>query len=269
MKDYYAILGVREGAGTAEIKRAYRMLALRYHPDKNPSPEAEALFKEIAEAYDVLGDPEKKMRFDHGRNPFRGAAVEEQYQQQPVEDDNPRYRRRRPSHFRPAPPKPTFKDLILEYHPKLIWINVVAIVFIILLAVDYFLPLKQRVEHILIKSTKYYFHGARYYDHDVLEMSHGERLKLYDHIADNFEPDTDVEIGRTPVFGTIRSISKGANKFTIHFHGIYGPIGIVPLIMLVTAILALRYKRDVEDSYNFTIVSATLLFISVGLAFVL
>ena len=71
MKDYYLVLGVPRAAHIQDIKRAYRRLAIQYHPDKNPDPEAEALFKEINEAYDVLGDAEKKFQYDEKlENPF-------------------------------------------------------------------------------------------------------------------------------------------------------------------------------------------------------
>jgi curved DNA-binding protein len=64
-KDYYKILGVPKGASAKEIKAAYRKLAHKHHPDKNAgNKEAEARFKEIAEAYDVLGDKEKRKRYD-------------------------------------------------------------------------------------------------------------------------------------------------------------------------------------------------------------
>lgn len=64
-KDYYAVLGVPRGASETEIKKAYRQLALRYHPDKNPgNKEAENKFKEISEAYTVLSNPQKRMQYD-------------------------------------------------------------------------------------------------------------------------------------------------------------------------------------------------------------
>lgn len=63
-KDYYKVLGIPKGASDDEIKKAYRKQALRYHPDKNKSPEAEDQFKEIAEAYDVLSDAKKKDIYD-------------------------------------------------------------------------------------------------------------------------------------------------------------------------------------------------------------
>ncbi|PMP96924.1 MAG: molecular chaperone DnaJ [Thermodesulfobacterium geofontis] len=64
-KDYYAILGVPRDATQEEIKRAYRRLALKYHPDRNPgNKEAEEKFKEISEAYEVLSDPEKRAIYD-------------------------------------------------------------------------------------------------------------------------------------------------------------------------------------------------------------
>ncbi len=72
-KDYYEILGVSRNAGQDEIRRAYRSLARQYHPDVNKSPDAEARFKEINEAYQVLGDPEKRAAYDrYGRAGVEG-----------------------------------------------------------------------------------------------------------------------------------------------------------------------------------------------------
>lgn len=63
-KDYYKTLGVSKDASQDEIKKAYRKLAVKYHPDKNPDKAAEEKFKDIAEAYEVLKDPEKRKRYD-------------------------------------------------------------------------------------------------------------------------------------------------------------------------------------------------------------
>ncbi|MGN7204660.1 molecular chaperone DnaJ [Pedobacter sp. SAFR-022] len=65
-RDYYDILGVSKSSSADEIKKAYRKLAIKYHPDKNPNDKsAEDKFKEAAEAYEVLSNPEKKQRYDH------------------------------------------------------------------------------------------------------------------------------------------------------------------------------------------------------------
>src|SRR5829696_8406809 len=87
-KDYYATLGLAKGASAKEIKQAFRKLARKYHPDVNPGDKsAEARFKELNEANEVLGDPEKRKKYDElganwrqyeqggapgGANPFGG-----------------------------------------------------------------------------------------------------------------------------------------------------------------------------------------------------
>jgi molecular chaperone DnaJ len=74
-RDYYEVLGVERSAQIEEIKKAYRQLALKYHPDRNPGDkEAEEKFKEATEAYEVLKDPQKRERFDRFGHAAPGAA---------------------------------------------------------------------------------------------------------------------------------------------------------------------------------------------------
>lgn len=84
-KDYYKILGVENKASSDEIKKAYRKLALKYHPDKNSDPDAESKFKEFSEAYEVLSNDEKRSHYDRfgsdgpsmGNNGFGGINMED------------------------------------------------------------------------------------------------------------------------------------------------------------------------------------------------
>jgi len=82
-RDYYEILGVPRNASQEEIKRAFRRLARKYHPDINKDPSAQERFKEINEAYQVLSDPEKRKLYDtYGHAAFEGAAQSQTHTQE-------------------------------------------------------------------------------------------------------------------------------------------------------------------------------------------
>ena len=118
MKDYYQILGVTRKADIEEIKKAFRKLAIAYHPDRNPSKEAESFIKEIIEAYEVLEDPASRMLYDsllssHVPLDAKGSV-------RPHRD--PRYRKR--------PPNPNYKsekqemlDMMKSYMPYALFIS--------------------------------------------------------------------------------------------------------------------------------------------------
>ncbi|BDC94356.1 J domain-containing protein [Treponema bryantii] len=100
MSNYYEILGVSKNATADEIKKAYRTLAFKYHPDRNPgNTAAEEKFKQISAAYDVLGDEAKRRNYDLGgyssENAYSNSSTQQQYQRQyqytysnPFGDDN-------------------------------------------------------------------------------------------------------------------------------------------------------------------------------------
>jgi curved DNA-binding protein len=88
-KDYYKILGVSKNATAAQIKKEYRKMARKYHPDVNSASDSEQKFKEVGEAYDVLKDPEKRKAYDQYGSDWKAGKEQQQYRQQYQQQQQP------------------------------------------------------------------------------------------------------------------------------------------------------------------------------------
>src|SRR5690349_3252719 len=140
---YYDILGVTRSATESEIKRAYRKLAVVYHPDKNPDPSAEQLFKLINEAYEVLGDPPKRSRYDLELT----SNVSVQTSPPPPRHRDPAYRPRRARPRRKSESE-RLRDMMAQYLPYTARISMLCFGLCVLLAIDYLSPRQQTTEAI-------------------------------------------------------------------------------------------------------------------------
>jgi hypothetical protein len=134
----YDILGVSPSASDAEIKRAYRDLVKKFHPDRNPAPEAKLLIVQINEAYDILSDPGKRLAYDQGGFQW---VVEETYEEDPREVYKREYLRKRAEKKQLARER-KLKREIQHFHLAR-WLSFPLLAFSIFLIADYYLPSRQ------------------------------------------------------------------------------------------------------------------------------
>ena len=262
MKDYYQILGVSSTTPSAEIKRVYRRLAMLYHPDRNHSPEAEQIFKEINEAYDVLGNDETRRWYDYRRQSTSNNTTYSDTTRTPSRPAHrdPAYRRKRAS--RPVNSEPSRAETLAHYLPYFLWMNQVGVAMMFIFLLDYSLPLTTSIERIMILYSLP-SHDAS--NHGIV-TTHGHRIQITSD-ADVFKEGEEIELHYTPVFKTIIKARYNDQIFETADRGIYGPIFIFPVMLFVTSILGLVFRANVEYAFNLSIISGVL-FIFV-LAFIL
>lgn len=240
MKNYYSILGVPATASEAEIKRAYRRLAVQYHPDKNADPAAERYFKEVNEAYEVIGDRTKRFSYDQRMaNPLADVIVEEAPRHR-----DPAYRRRqrRP----PSAPKPSEVYVLLkEYFRYYFWIAWLGLGFTCILFLDFALPATESNETIAsIEAKRGRRGGVAYY---TAYTDSGIRVKYYDKEMGLFR-GSEITLARTPIYRMPVWLVDGTTHRELgHMFGVFL---FIPIIIFAGAALAIVFRHRVEFCFN-------------------
>jgi hypothetical protein len=242
---YYDILGVTRSATATEIKRAYRKLAVVYHPDKNPDPAAEQLFKLINEAYEVLGDPPKRSRYD----------VELTAPNTTVYTTPPPPRHRDPA-YRPRRARPRRKseserlrDLMKQYLPYTARISMLCFGLCLLLAIDYFSPREEVSESIEYVTQRRDYRRTGSITWWVIHTTNGHTVDIPFERSNNFMPGEKVLVYQSRFFKI--PVQIDARRLSLPLgSNIYGHFIFAPIALLVVSGLGVLARRDVDYGFN-------------------
>ncbi|MEO7991431.1 MAG: DnaJ domain-containing protein [Chryseolinea sp.] len=255
MKDYYKILGVRSTAPDADIKRAFRQLAVRYHPDKNPDPAAELLFKEINEAYTILSDPQKRAGYDWKRQrPLSDLAQEPA---QPPHRD-PAYRKPRPKGPHRKSEGQQMFEMMSKYQPVINRITTFCFSIAMLLLIDYILPSREQEEKIVEAYSETRHVGRSSITLWIIETTSGIHVTLPFEDSDYFQVGQNVKVHSSFILDFNRKVEGNEHAVSIR-RSIYGNFIFAPIALLVISSFAMMFRKNVERSFNFGLVSMLIL----------
>ncbi|HEX6892904.1 MAG TPA: DnaJ domain-containing protein [Chryseolinea sp.] len=250
--DYYQTLGVSRTSSNADIRRAYRKLAVTYHPDKNSDPNAESIFKEINQAYEVLGDPEKRRAYDQGFEILLGLPGQSP---EPSHRD-PRYRPR-PRTYRKSD-REELRELMAKYLRYFNWISIGCFVFCCLLAVDFLWPQQIANEKIVSTSKRQTYSRNSTTTWWVIHTSEGKTVDLPFVVSDIFVPGESVTISSSNFFRIARKVQCRSTEVPIK-SSIYGNFVFAPAALLFFSFLGVLFRKNIEYGFNFGVVSFVLL----------
>ena len=251
MKDYYQILRFGRKASQDEIKRAYRSLAIVFHPDKNQSAEASTLFQEINEAHEVLSDPEKRFQYDQNLGEYFNVAAADTGTPVQKWHRDPAYRRsHQPGYKRPQPQPSERLLMMLHFLKYMRIISYVGIGWCALLFVDYLLPFRIYEEHVLSESNRFVswkFHHIPY----VVVTDKGHQFPVPFDGIEFFPVGSKIEVLTTKITHVLVKVEAEEKRYTItRLATIYQTFLLAPAILLILSILGLALKKGIEFRFN-------------------
>lgn len=254
MKDYYEILCIERFASATEVKRAYRRLAVQYHPDKNPDVAVEPLFKEINEAYEVLGDPQRKALYD-----LALVAPESMFAEQKPAHRDPAYRRRSD--------RPVYKserqrmlETMASLLPAANYVVYFCLAVSLFLAADYILPFASRTERIVeteLRKTR------RNVPSEVIVITdRGTILEVTLEVSRAFMTGKQIHISSTRLLN-IPVIFAGESGSMRVRKSIYGNFSFAPITLFLTSCFGIYHRKKIEYGFNSGVVASLVLFLTV------
>jgi curved DNA-binding protein CbpA len=259
MKDYYQILGVSRQAESEEVKRAFRKLAIAYHPDRNPSKEAESFIKEIIEAYEVLENPASRMLYDS----LLDGNV-------PVDADKP-VRPHRDPRYRKRPPDPNYKsekqemlEMMKAYLPIALFSSWIALAAGIVLICDFFMKPIQQTEVITAFARRSYRSESERFATD-----RGNEFKINRNQAGKFLRGESLTVSYSPWLDIPISFVSNQNHEVINIPAtLYGNFLFAPLFLIAASVTGVVYRKGILFRFNLGIVNFLLLILNILFLFV-
>ncbi len=258
MKDYYQMLGLTEHATAREIKQAHHQLALRLHPDRTPDPAEQALFLEVQEAYEVLGDQHNRLAYDLLRQRVRERAAAPRG---PSPYDPP------PAPMRPRGPgqRALWAAQLRRYVPWSKRINWLILLFCCSLALDWLLPLQEYAQEYVTSKEVVFVSVSRSNPKIAYDINTtNTRFRLRDEQSTSLRVGWPLVVWRTPLWRIVRRIKPwGREIFAPYGGGIYSSLAFWPLLLLIVASIGLLPRTSDEMRLNTAVVAAMLFIIVV------
>jgi hypothetical protein len=247
---YYDILGVSPSATASEIKRAYRRLAVAYHPDKNPDPAAEQLFKLINEAYEVLGDPPKRSRYDLE---LSGPPVIVQAAPQPPRHRDPAYRPRRNRPRRKSESE-RLREMMAKSLPYTSRISIFCFSLCVLLAIDYLLPRQHVSDTIEYVTQRRDYRRSGSVTWWVINTSGNHTIDIPFERSNSFMPGDAVTLHRSILFRITVQIDSREAALPLRAN-IYGSFIFAPIALMIVSGFGILGRRNVDYGFNLGVVT--------------
>lgn len=248
VKTYYQILRISRSANDAEVKRAYRRLAVLFHPDKNKSEEAIRLFQEINEAHAVLSDPVKRASYDNlldGRGLVGAPSAP-----QPAWHRDPAYRRRQQG-YQPPRTGPSEKLLMMLHLLKFLRaVSFVGIGWCAVLVADYWLPFRVSKEHVLPEGNRR-ISWQLHHEPNVIVTEKGNQFPVPLPGVDFFPTGSEIEVVTSKMFNILVRIEAQDDKYIIDsLATIYQNLMIMPIVLFFVSLAGLLVKTGIEFRFN-------------------
>ena len=260
MKNYYETLGISLQADEAEIKRAYRKLAVMFHPDKNPTVEAAQLIQEINEAYDTLGDPEKKVQYDLlTANPWATPMLQEK---RPMHRD-PAYRRK-PQGYTPPPSESAVRlEMMRNGLGFMRAVSLVGAFCCIMLGFDYFLPPVILREKVIIDMEEIKRVVPKHHM-DLLVTDRGHHFPVAMSEVNYFPEGSRIKIMTSRIFSLLICVESQHSDFQVNnLATIYRNFAFGPVVLIFFCFLSLFGNESVEFRYTIGIAIIMVMFLNV------